>query len=110
MCSLSNCAYVTIVYTVQYSCRYISRCLLLEFEGKEHNSVLGFSRLHELMVTASAAIGEVIEIGSRFFTEGMMQLDESILPELRTKLPGEVLPRVIPAYGTLLWFTKEVGH
>ena len=61
--------------------RYVSRCLLLEFEGKAHNSLLGFSRLDQLMLMPAASIGEVIEIGSRFFTEGMMQPDENILPE-----------------------------
>ena len=88
----------------------MSRCILLNFHGKPaQNSVLGFARLHQLMPEASGAIGDVIALGHRFFAEGIAELDEVILPQLRCQLPAAVLPRVIPAYGTLLWFTKEVS-
>ena len=71
--------------------------------------VLGFARLHQLMPAASSAIGEVMALGDKFFTEGMAELDEVILPQLHCQLPPTVLPRVIPAYATLVWFTKEVS-
>lgn len=99
-----------IVPVVLFVHRYVSRCLLLNFHGKPaRNSVLGFARLHQLMPAASSAIGEVIALGDKFFTEGMAELDEVILPQLHHQLPPTVLPRVIPAYATLVWFTKEVS-
>lgn len=62
------------------------------------------------MPEASGAIGDIIALGHRFFSEGMAELDEVILPQLHSLLPSTVLPRVIPAYGTLMWFTKEVSN
>ena len=61
------------------------------------------------MPEASGAIGNVIPLGHRFFTEGMAELDEVILPQLNNQLLAAVLPRIIPAYRTLMWFTNEVG-
>ena len=90
--------------------RYVSRCILLDFHGKPaQNTVLGFARLHQLMPEASGAVGKVIALGDRFFTDGMGELDDVILPQLRSQLPAAALPRVVPAYGTLMWFTKEVS-
>ena len=90
--------------------RYVSRCTLLYFHSKPvQNSVVGFAQLHQLMPAASGAIGKIIALGQRFFAEGMAELDSVILPQLHNQLPPAVLPWVVPAYATLIWFTQEVS-
>ena len=63
--------------------------------------VLRFAQLHQLMLEAYDAIGDVIATEHRFYAEEMAELD---------KLLAAVPPRVIPANGTLMWFTKEVSR
>ena len=60
--------------------RYMSRCILLNFHGKpaQNFCVLGFAQLHQLMLEAYGAIGDVIAMGHRFFAEGMAELDKVI--------------------------------
>ena len=40
--------------------------------------------------------------------EGIAKMDDDLLPELRRRLDGSAIPRVLPSYAILLWFTLEV--
>ena len=72
-------------------------------------NMLDFVRLNLLMPDASDSIGCLIALGPRFYNEGMAQINERILPHLEAVWSPNILPRVLPGYATLLWFTEEVS-
>ena len=57
---------------------------------------------------AGKCIGFCIKLGKEFFSTGVSQVDNELLPMLIDKAPPGVSPRLIPSYATLLWFTLKV--
>ena len=52
--------------------------------------------------------GFFIGLGAEFFSSGIAQVDDDLLPTLVEKAGSNVNPRVIPSYAMLLWFTLKV--
>lgn len=68
-----------------------------------------FSELPNLLEKASSAMGMIISLGEAFSTRGIDEMDAKIVPKLRTVLGGlGVIPRVLPSYALLFWFTLDV--
>ena len=40
--------------------------------------------------------------------QGILEMDSDLLPELRSLLDGRAIPRVLPSYAIMLWFTLQV--
>lgn len=78
--------------------RYISRSLLVEFSSPALDfSMTEYAALPELMEESSSAVGFIISLGVKFLEEGISEMDNKLLPELRSLLAGQVLPRVLPS-------------
>jgi hypothetical protein len=69
-----------------------------------------YKQLSHLLKKSSGCIGEMIGLGKKFLEIGTTELDENILPTIRELIDTSVVPRVLPSYGILLWFTKEVAN
>ena len=90
------------------SCRYLSRCLLLEFHAPPLEiSMTRYAELPGLLTGCTSAIGTFISLGEAFLSRGIQEIDNDILPTLRQQIRGAI-PRVLPSYGLLFWFTIEV--
>ena len=65
-----------------------------------------------LVKKSSSAIGKMIGLGKKFIETGISELDSYILPKLRSMLStyGSIVPRVLPSYAVLMWFTLEVNN
>ena len=59
---------------------------------------------HEELFPASG-VGLFISLGEAFINRGIGEMDNIILPKLRGLLRGSVIPRVLPSYALLMWFT-----
>ena len=87
----------------------MSRCVLIEFATPCIDITMSnYAQLSHLLKKSSSSIGELIGLGMKFLEVGTTELDNSILPNLRRLVDASVVPRVLPSYGILLWFTKEV--
>ena len=50
-----------------------------------------------------------LSLGEEFSTRGINEMDGNIVPKLRALLgPVGIIPRVLPSYALLFWFTLEV--
>ena len=89
--------------------RYASRCLMVEFsEPPLDIGICNYMKLAELWKSCSGCIGFCIELGSRFFNSGYIEVDDEILKQLSSKAPHGISPRVLPGYAILFWFAREV--
>ena len=68
-----------------------------------------YAKLPALIEKSSSAVGFIISLGKRFIEEGIAGMDGDLLPELRRLLDGRAIPRVLPPYAIMLWFTFEVS-
>lgn len=68
-----------------------------------------YAELVELLPSCSSAVGFCISVGSKFFREGMSDIDNTILPLLKSNSNVSVSPRVLSSYSILVWFTEQVG-
>lgn len=68
-----------------------------------------YTALPQLMKDSSKSIGFMISLGKRFVDCGIAEIDSMILPKLKKMLPRGVWPRIIPGYGSLLWFSYQVS-
>ena len=93
-------------------CRYLSRCLLIQIHAPcLEMSMKSYSELPGLLNRATSAVGMLISLGEAFSTRGISEMDANIGPRLRKFLEGlGVIPRVLPSYALLFWFTMEVGY
>ena len=64
--------------------------------------------LVELWEKCSSCAGFCIELGERFFNDGVTEVDGTLIPLLKSKADISVSPRVIPSYAYLLWFAQQV--
>lgn len=67
-----------------------------------------YAELPELLQASSSAIGGMIGLGRKFVESGIREMDSELLPELRNLIGENIIPRVLPSYSILLWFTIEV--
>ena len=89
--------------------RYTSRSLLIEFDAPCLDiPMLEYAKLPQLMEKSSSAVGIIISLGERFMEEGIGEMDDDLLPELWRLLAGHAIPRVLPSYAILIWFTLKV--
>ena len=96
-------------YSSSLCCRYTSKCLLLEFMGPALDiPMTQYAELPELLQASSSAIGGMIGLGRKFVESGIREMDSELLPELRNLIGENIIPRVLPSYSILLWFTMEV--
>ena len=90
-------------------CRYISRCNLIEFAPPSLDvPLVEYTKFPDMLDKASSAVAFVIGLGKHFVEEGIREMDESLLPDLKNALGAHAIPRVLPSYGILIWFTVEV--
>ena len=66
------------------------------------------SELPDLLEKSTSAIGAMIGLGKKFVESGIREMDSSVLPELCTLVGKQAIPRVLPSYAILIWFTMEV--
>ena len=70
-----------------------------------------YSELTNLLARATSGVGLLISLGQAFTTRGISEMDTNIVPKLRVSLGGlGVIPRVLPSYALLFWFTLEVHN
>lgn len=92
-----------------YTIRYVLRCVLIEFHAPCIDiSMRNYSQLPTLLARATVAIGLFISLGVEFSNRGIDEMDEEIIPKLRCVLERAIIPRVLPSYALLFWFTLEV--
>lgn len=70
--------------------------------------MLEYAKLPALIDKSSSAVGFIISLGARFIEQGIVEMDSDLLPELRSLLDGRAIPRVLPYYAFMIWFTLEV--
>ena len=69
-----------------------------------------YSELPTLLARATSGVGVLISQGEAFTTRGINEMDADIVPTLRASLGGlGVIPRVLPSYALLFWFTMQVS-
>lgn len=64
--------------------------------------------LVKLSENSSSVVGFCVSLGEKFFSEGIEEIDQSILPNLVAKAGSGVVSRVIPSYAILYWFCLMV--
>ncbi len=71
-----------------------------------------YMKLVDLWKTAGSCAGFCIRLGKLFFTEGVLEVDNEILPLLSNSIDNSntLSPRVLPSYSILYWFAKKVIH
>ena len=67
-----------------------------------------YMEIVNLQKRAGNCAGFFIGLGAEFFSSGIAQVDDDLLPTLVEKAGSNVNPRVIPSYAMLLWFTLKV--
>ena len=67
-----------------------------------------YLELGDLWEESSLCVGLCVSLGEKFFTSGIREVDDDILPDIRTAVGDKVTPRVLPSYSILYWFAKEV--
>lgn len=69
-----------------------------------------YAELAELWEACSPCAGFCVALGEKFFSSGYREVDTNILPALEAKASSGVLPRVLPSYSILYWFSLEVRY
>ena len=91
--------------------RYASRCLMIEFSTPPVATTLGqYRELGKLWEVCSSCAGFCISLGNSFFSEGIEEVDNDILPRMTASASEDISPRVIPSYAILFWFALQVGN
>lgn len=72
-------------------------------------SVSQYIDLVKLWKVCNSCVGFCISLGKLFFSEGVREVDEEILPMFTAMVDKGISPRVLPSYGILLWFSLQVG-
>ena len=73
-------------------------------------SLSDYMVLVELWENCTSCVGFCVSLGDLFFTNGIKEIDEIILPHLTTQAGVDVIPRVLPSYAILHWFTVQVRN
>ena len=67
-----------------------------------------FMKLAQMWKACSSCAGYCIGLGEKFFSTGVKDVDEQVLPELSSNSAEGISPRVLPGYAILYWFAKQV--
>ena len=70
----------------------------------------GYMELAEMWEACSPCAGFCVSLGERFFSLGYREVDANVLPALEAKASDGVIPRVLPSYAILYWFSLEVCY
>ena len=62
----------------------------------------------EIMKQASSGVGTIISLGKAFTEQGIREINQDLIPFVKEALGDAILPRVVPSYAMLLWFTLQV--
>ena len=90
--------------------RYISRCVLVEFKYPHIQcDIEHYAMTTEIMKQASSGVGAIISLGKAFTERGIKEINQELIPVVKKALGDDILPRVVPSYAMLLWFTLQVG-
>ena len=93
------------------TCRYISRCVLIEFPPPCLDiSMTSYAQLPDLIARSGSAVGSIIGLGKKFFEVGIGEVDSFVLLKVRGLLNSSIVPRVLPSYAVLIWFTLKVSN
>lgn len=68
-----------------------------------------YMEIIEAQQKASSAVGICIKLGQQFFSIGVREIDQDILPSLRERAGMRVMARVLPSYAIMLWFSIKVS-
>ena len=68
-----------------------------------------YMELVKIWKACSSCTGFCIKLGQLFFTEGVKNVDEAILPLFTTSAAKSISPRVLPSYAILYWFSLQVN-
>ena len=60
------------------------------------------------MESSSSAVGFLISLEKKILINSTKDLDEKILPKLKSALEDAVIPRIYIGYAILIWFVLEV--
>ena len=71
-------------------------------------SVSDYLEIVESQKEASRSIGIAVKLGNEFFDSGIKDINGSLLPLLKEKADVNVIPRVLPSYAIMLWFSIKV--
>ena len=71
-------------------------------------SLTGYMELAELWEQCSSCAGFAVSLGERFFSHGIREVDTEILPKFSAEAANGVIPRVLPSYSILFWFSRQV--
>ena len=63
--------------------------------------------LDEIWSASSSCVGYLVSLGKALQEEGFKEIRNEYVPRIQEALGG-ILPRVIPGYATLMWFTAKV--
>ena len=73
------------------------------------NPPIGMSVYRSSKTLENSCVYFCISLGKLFFSEGVREVDEEILPMFTAMVDKGISPRVLPSYGILLWFSLQVG-
>ena len=65
--------------------------------------------VESLWQACGSCAGFCISHGNKFFSEGIEEVDNDILPCMAASASEDISPRVIPSYVVLFWFALQVG-
>ena len=83
--------------------------LLIEFFEPPISMSLGdYMKISDTMSEISSSAGFCVSLGKKFFSEGVHNIDEEIVPLLSESSYG-IHPRLVPSYSMLYWFTLQVS-
>ena len=72
-------------------------------------SVSQYIDLVKLRKVCNSCIGFCISLGKLFYSDSVREVDEQILPMFTAMVAKGIIPRVLPSYAILLWFSLQVG-
>lgn len=71
-------------------------------------SLTEYMELAELWDGCCPCAGFCVSLGEKFFSSGVQEIDKEVLPKLSAKAAAGVVPRVLPSYSILFWFSHQV--
>ena len=73
-------------------------------------TITQYMELVELWEKSSSCVGFANSLGDKFFLEGVNTVHTEIIPKLSMLAGPGVIPRVLPLYSILYWFSLQVSN
>ena len=67
-----------------------------------------YMELVELWESCGSCIGFCVSLGEKFFSAGIQEIDDDILPRISGQAGPGVVSRVLPSYSILYWYSTQV--